>query len=175
MAIIENVQRGPQHHREAEGYRSLAEHFDLTQQGLPTAWAGSATIASAMRLLDLPRGPAAPSSGMLSTVCQCCSRCPTRRSRSSSRAAALPRTDRTRSSASTSAARLKSGDRHQKADIPESHQRYLLERLHARLDADPPPAYRHPPTASAKGCIEIDFYDNADLDRLLRIIGVEME
>ena len=183
MAIIENVQREDLNIiEEAEGYRSLAEHFDLTQQEVADrVGKGRATVANAMRLLDLPdEVKQLLSSGMLSTghakvllslpdekeQILLARRCVTE----GQTVRALERLIQRRQAEKQETAT-------RKADIPESHQRYLLERLHARLETQIrlQPTVTHANGKRSKGCIEIDFYDNADLDRLLRIIGVEME
>ena len=64
-----------------------------------------------------------------------------------------------------------------KLDIPESHVRYLLEKLHAKFGAPVrlQPSVTFANGKRAKGSIEIDFADNDDLTRLLDIFGVEVD
>ena len=173
MAIIENVQREDLNViEEAEGYRSLAEHFDLTQQEVADrVGKGRATVANAMRLLDLPdEVKQLLSSGMLSTghakvllslpdekeQILLARRCVTE----GQTVRALERLIQRRQAEKQETAT-------RKADIPESHQRYLLERLHARLETRSASSLPSPRQRQAlQGCIEIDYYDNADLDRL---------
>ena len=61
-----------------------------------------------------------------------------------------------------------------KTDIPEAHVKYLSDKLHQHLGT----AVRVNPTRTfangkkSKGTIEIDFYSNEDLDRIVEILGV---
>ena len=153
MAIIENVQREDLH-REAEG-TARSRNFNLTSRRLPTAGAAPrlptpCACRSARRVAPLLRHA-------LHAPCRRF-RCPTRRSRSSARRW-LP-TDRPRAERSSAPPGRKQETATQKGRYPQSHQRYLLS---ARgRDADPPSLPSPRQRQAPKGCIEIDFYDNAD-------------
>ena len=62
-------------------------------------------------------------------------------------------------------------------DIPESYARQLAEEIHKVLGC----AVRltsgmtHANGKHTKGVLEIDFFDNDDLDRVIRMIGVEID
>jgi len=64
-----------------------------------------------------------------------------------------------------------------KSDIPPDHLQYLIDRLHQRLGT----SVRISPTRSLangkkqRGKLEIDFYSNDDLDRLLDLFGLAEE
>jgi len=183
MAIIENIQREDLNViEEAEGYRSLAEHFGLTQQEVADrVGKGRASVANALRLLELPdEVKQFLATGMLSAghakvllslpdekeQTLLARRCVTE----GQTVRALERLIQRRQ-----AEKLESTAK--QSDIPESHLRYLLERLHARLETQIrlQPTVTHANGKRSKGCIEIDFFDNADLDRLLGLIGVQVE
>jgi|LFRM01.1.fsa_nt_gb ParB family chromosome partitioning protein len=183
MAIVENIQREDLNViEEAEGYRSLAEHFGLTQQEVADrVGKGRASVANALRLLELPdEVKQLLATGMLSAghakvllslpdekeQTLLARRCVTE----GQTVRALERLIQRRQTEKLDAAAKQS-------DIPESHLRYLLERLHARLETQIrlQPTVTHANGKRTKGCIEIDFFDNADLDRLLGLIGVQVE
>jgi len=64
-----------------------------------------------------------------------------------------------------------------KVDLPADHLTYLTDRLHQRLGT----SIRITPTRSLpngkkqRGKLEIDFYSNDDLDRLLDLLGLQDE
>ena len=64
--------------------------------------------------------------------------------------------------------------RSEKSDIPEGHLKYLTDKLHQHMGT----AVRISPSRTlangkkVKGTVEIDFYSNDDLDRLLVILGL---
>ena len=183
MAIVENIQREDLNViEEAEGYRSLAEHFGLTQQEVADrVGKGRASVANALRLLELPdEVKQLLATGMLSAghakvllslpeekeQVLLARRCVTE----GQTVRALERLIQRRQAE-------KAESTAKQSDIPESHLRYLLERLHARLETQIrlQPTVTHANGKRTKGCIEIDFFDNADLDRLLGLIGVQVE
>jgi ParB family chromosome partitioning protein len=183
MAIVENIQREDLNViEEAEGYRSLAEHFGLTQQEVADrVGKGRASVANALRLLELPdEVKQLLATGMLSAghakvllslpeekeQVLLARRCVTE----GQTVRALERLIQRRQAE-------KAESTAKQSDIPESHLRYLLERLHARLETQIrlQPTVTHANGKRTKGSIEIDFFDNADLDRLLGLIGVQVE
>ncbi|HPC48861.1 MAG TPA: hypothetical protein PL016_01885, partial [Kiritimatiellia bacterium] len=62
-------------------------------------------------------------------------------------------------------------------DLPESYVRDLTDRLHKhfgtaiRLSS----SVTHANGKHTKGILEIDFYDNDDLDRLLTLFGITLD
>ena len=184
MAIIENIQRQDLNIiEEAESYRTLAETFSLTQQDVAErVGKARASIANALRLLDLPdEVKHLLSSGLLSTGHakvllgladtteqtllgrKCVNEELTVRSLEKliQRRKAAPAADQRRGT----------------PDIPDSYVRDLTDRMHrhfgtaVRLTS----GVTHANGKHTKGILEIDFYDNDDLDRLLNIFGIKVD
>ncbi len=184
MAIIENIQRQDLNHiEEAEGYRTLAEAFSLTQQEVAErVGKARATVANALRLLELPdETKQLVADGRLSTghakvllavtvpdeqvllARKCVMEGLTvrmleriiQRRREESRA--------TRKEA--------------RPDMPESHVRDLADRMHRHFGTAIRlfPGATHANGRHTKGLIEIDFYDNDDLDRILTLLGISAD
>lgn len=183
IALIENLQREDLNPiEEAEGYRQLGERFNLTQQEIADrVGKARASITNAMRLLDLPEevrllvGDGRLSAGHAKVLLglrqetDCillARRCVTDglsvrsieqqvRKHNAERAPARP-------------ARL---------DIPPSHTAALTDRLRHHFGT----AVRLLPSSTrangrrVKGSLEIDFYDNDDLDRILALLGITLD
>ena len=183
MTIIENIQRQDLNViEEAVGYKTLAEEFGLTQQDVADR-VGKArpSVANALRLLELPdEVKTLLSSGLLSTghakvllsltdeteQTLLARRCVEEQLTVRSLERLIARRAVERAATDT-----------KKLDIPESHVRYLLEKLHAKFGAPVrlQPSVTFANGKRAKGSIEIDFADNDDLTRLLDIFGVEVD
>jgi len=186
IAIIENIQRQDLNIiEEAEGYRTLAEHFNLTQQevadrvGKPRA-----SIANVVRLLDLPdevkqfiagkrlsTGHAKVLLGLTDTTEQTLlgRKCVTEEMTVRS----LEKLIQRRKAASDGTLERKRGT----PDMPESYLRDLTDRMHKHFGTAVrlTPGVTHANGRHTKGLIEIDFYDNDDLDRLLSILGIKVD
>ncbi len=183
MSIIENIQRQDLNViEEAEGYKTLADEFGLTQQDVADR-VGKArpSVANALRLLELPdEVKMLLSSGLLSTghakvllsltdeteQTLLARRCVEEQLtvRALERLLARRAIERTTSGA-------------KKPDMPESHVRYLLEKLHGKFGAPVrlQPSMTFANGRRAKGSIEIDFADNDDLARRLDIFGIDVD
>jgi ParB family chromosome partitioning protein len=186
IAIIENIQRQDLNIiEEAEGYRTLAEHFNLTQQevadrvGKPRA-----SIANVVRLLDLPdevkqfiadkrlsTGHAKVLLGLTDTTEQTLlgRKCVTEEMTVRS----LEKLIQRRKAAIDGTLERKRGT----PDMPESYLRDLTDRMHKHFGTAVrlTPGVTHANGRHTKGLIEIDFYDNDDLDRLLGILGIKVD
>ncbi len=183
MTIIENIQRQDLNViEEAVGYKTLADEFGLTQQDVADR-VGKArpSVANSLRLLELPdEVKMLLSSGLLST---------------GHAKVLLSLTDETEQTLlgrrcveeqltvralerliARRAVERNSAD-NKKQDIPESHVRYLLEKLHGKFGAPVrlQPSVTFANGRRAKGSIEIDFADNDDLTRLLEIFGIDVD
>ncbi|MEI8241642.1 MAG: ParB/RepB/Spo0J family partition protein [bacterium] len=184
MAIIENIQREDLNAiEEAEGYRTLAEKFGLTQQDVADrVGKARASVANAMRLLELPDevkqliGATLLSSGHAKVLLGVAEakeqvllsrKCVTDGLTVRALERLLQRRQQARSS----------DKRGPQADIPDSHLKHLSDRLHSRFSTSVrlTPSMTHANGKRSKGRIEIDFYDNDDLDRLLGLLGVEVD
>jgi len=186
IAIIENIQRQDLNIiEEAEGYRTLAETFELTQQDVADrVGKARASVANALRLLDLPdEVKQLLSSSMLSTGHakvllgltdateqtllgrKCVTEGLTVRT--------LERLIQRRKAEAAGAEIHRPG----KPDLPESYVRDLTDRLHKHFGTAIrlTPGITHANGKHSKGMIEVDFYDNSDLDRVLGLLGITLD
>jgi ParB family chromosome partitioning protein len=180
LALVENLQRQDLNViEEAEGYQLLAERFNLTQEQIAgRVGKARASVANAMRLLALPQdvkqlvvsqaitpGHAKVLSGLEIGQEQLLY---ARRIVTESlsvrqiekiieRARKAPRKPR--------AAR---------SDLPANHLTFLSEKLHAHFGTSIriSPCKTYANGAKGRGSIEIDFYSNEDLDRILALLGI---
>ncbi len=180
IALVENLQRSDLNLiEEAEGYRALADKFQMTQEQIATR-VGKArpTVANAMRLLDLPDvvkqlvaekkvspGHAKALLGLEN------------RAEMELLAQRITKEDLSVRTIENIVARTKRGPRKpraEKSDIPEQHVRYLVDRLHQHFGTHVRvmPSRTLANGKKIKGAIEIDFHSSDELDRLLVILGV---
>jgi ParB family chromosome partitioning protein len=180
FALIENLQRDNLNlMEEAEGYRELAEKFDLKQDEIARrVGKARATVANTLRLLDLP-GPVKKliedgqlSGGhgkvLLSVEIDAEKELLAQRViRESLSVRALEKI----------VEKLKKPGRKpraQKADLPLDYIRHLSEKLHQHFGT----AVHVNSTKTlangkkVKGSIQIDYYNNEDLTRVLEILGI---
>ena len=185
LAIIENIQRQDLNViEEAEGYRTLADTFHLTQQDVADrVGKARASVANALRLLDLPdEVKQLVGSGLLSTghakvllgltdsteQTLLGRKCVTE----SLTVRALEKVILRRKAAADGTDAPRPG----KPDLPESYVRDLTDRLHRHFGTAIrlTPGITHANGKHTKGILEIDFYDNDDLDRVLSVLGVSL-
>lgn len=182
LALVENLQREELNViEEAEGYRLLAESFDMTQDDISErVGKPRATVANAMRLLELPDeikqnlGAGLISTGhakvllgvkdkdeMLRLASGCITEGWTVRllEKKVSRLKQQPATHIPPTS-----------------DIPDDYLAMLISKLHQHLGTSVKltPSVKYSNGKRGKGRIEIDFYDNEELSRLLEIFGVDV-
>lgn len=186
MAVIENIQREDLNViEEAEGYRTLTETFNLTQQEVADRVGKSRpAVSNAMRLLDLPdEVKHLLSSSLLSTghakvllgvsdpdeQTILSHKCVTEGVTVRGLERLIVRRQEARTG--TAAARLPT------PDLPDAYLKDLADRMnrhfgtHVRLTA----SQTYANGKRAKGSIEVDFYDNDDLDRLLTLLGITVD
>ena len=184
MAIIENIQRQDLNIiEEAEGYRTLAETFSLTQQDVAErVGKARASIANALRLLDLPdEVKQLLSGGQLSTGHAKVLLSLSDEMEQTLLGRKCVTEDLTVRSLEKLIQRRKAppegGGQKGTPDIPDSYVRDLTDRMHrhfgtaVRLTS----GVTHANGKHTKGMLEIDFYDNDDLDRLLNIFGIKVD
>lgn len=182
IALVENLQRRDLNSiEEAEGYQRLAEDFGLTQETIAKrVGKARATVANALRLLTLDNHVRSLiSENRLSTghakvllaldipeeqrlMADQCERerwSVRELERQIKKRLAVPKTK------SATKARL---------DIPADHLQYLTDRLHQRLGTSVriSPTRTLPNGKKQRGKVEIDFYSNDDLDRVLDLLGL---
>lgn len=184
MAIIENIQREDLNAiEEAEGYRALTEKFRLSQQDVADrVGKARASVANALRLLDLPdEVKQLVSSDLISTGhAKVLLAVPNAKDQ-----VLLGRKCVTDGLTVRALERLlqrrrekpSDGSNGPQADCPDAHLRHLADQLHQRFGTAVrlSPSMTHANGKRAKGCIEIDFYDNDDLGRILALLGIRVE
>ncbi|MBO5940482.1 MAG: ParB/RepB/Spo0J family partition protein [Kiritimatiellae bacterium] len=183
MGVVENIQRRDLNViEEAEGYRLLKEQFGITQEDVAERVGKSRpAIANSLRLLELPdevkqllsRGilSAGHAKVLLSVEGE---RDRTLLARECAERSLTVRELEKR------VARLKKpvvAANKGTPDLPESYVRSLVETLHRHLGC----AVRltsgvtHANGKHTKGLLEIDFFNNDDLDRILNMMGVQVD
>jgi len=183
LALIENLQRADLNLiEEAEGYRALAEKFNLTQEEIAKrVGKGRSSIANALRLLELPSsirqlvaehrlspGHAKVLLGLEIPAEQ------------ELLAAQAVKEDWSVRVLEKTVNRLKHGvkrARPRAADIPADHIKYVTDQLHQKLGTAVrlQPCKTLPNGRKAKGTLEIDYYSPDELDRILVILGLSGE
>ena len=183
MGVIENIQRKDLNViEEAEGYRLLREQFGITQEDVAERVGKSRpAIANALRLLELPDEvkqllsrnilSAGHAKVLLSVEGE---RDRTLLAREcAERSLTVRDLEKRVSRMKKPVAEPKKGT----PDLPESYIRSLVETLHRHLGC----AVRltsgvtHANGKHTKGLLEIDFFDNDDLDRILNLLGVKVD
>jgi ParB family chromosome partitioning protein len=180
IALVENLQREDLNPiEEAEGYQALLDKFHMTQEQIAErVGKARATVANALRLLGLPatvrqavaegRLPGGHAKVILGLeIAREQELLAERVLEEGLSVRALERI----------VARLKSPPkkpRAEKADLPASHLQYLSDRLHQHLGTRirVTPCRTLSSGKKAPGAIEIEFYSNEELDRILAILGI---
>ena len=186
MAIIENIQRQDLNViEEAEGYRALADTFNLTQQDVADrVGKARASVANALRLLELPdEVKQLMGSGLLSTGHAKVLLGLTDTTEQTILGRKCVTEDLTVRTLEKLIQRRKADaagtDTHRtgKPDLPESYVRDLTDRLHKHFGTAIrlAPGVTHANGKHTKGVLEIDFYDNDDLDRILTLLGITLD
>lgn len=183
LALIENLQREDLNIiEEAEGYQSLISQFGFTQEQVAErVGKGRPTVANALRILTLPdEVKQLVANGLLSA----------------GHAKVLTGLDIEKEqrlhakrvideglsvrALEKQVQRLKAPaqkPRASRSDIPPSHVSYLSDRLHRHFGTSVrlSPCKTYANGKKGKGCIEIDFYSNDDLTRILELTGLADE
>ena len=181
IALIENLQREDLNVvEEAEGYKSLADGFSMTQADIAErVGKARATVANTMRLLELPDevkqllGSGLLSAGHAKVILGVDGEEDRiRLARDSVRDGLTVRMLEQR------IARRKEPQRTRVAepDIPEEYLQLLLDKLHHRFATSVrlSPSLKFPNGRRGKGRLEMDFADNEDLSRILELLGIDV-
>ena len=182
IALVENLQRRDLNViEEAEGYQQLVDDFDLTQEAIAKrVGKGRATVANALRLLSLSKEIRSYiSSGSLTAghaKALLSLEIPEEQDLLAKQAIAdkwsVRETERQVKKRLQPSSPSSSGKA--RKDIPEDHLAHLTDQLHRKLGTK----VRLQPTqtlANGKkrsGKLEIEFYSNDDLDRVLDLLGI---
>jgi ParB family chromosome partitioning protein len=183
IALIENLQRENLNPiEEAEGYRELADGFSLTQEEIALrVGKARASVANAMRLLSLPDEVRAMlADGRLSTghaKALMALEIPQEQLLTARRVVDEGLSVRALEKLIRRTASSPLRPRAAKPDLPAAHIRYLSEKLHSHFGTSIriQPCKTFANGKKGKGCIEIDFFSNDDLDRVLNLLGLDHE
>ena len=183
MTTTENLQREDLNPiEEAVSYRTLQDRFNLTQAEVAEkVGKGRATVANATRLLELPDKVKQLIAGGLLSV----GHAKVLLSVEDEKERTLLARDCVNSQLTVRALEKKVLKMHSPVemrekgtpDLPESYIRNLTEKMkrHLGCAVRVTPGVLHPSGRHTKGVVEIDFFDNDDLDRIIRMIGVVVD
>jgi len=182
IAIIENLQREDLNPvEEAEGYRELAAAFKLTQEEIARRVGRSrAAVANALRLLTLPDEVRTMlkdlriSTGHAKTLLALS--IPQEQILLARRILAEDLSVRATERIVKRITHAPTKPRAAKLDIPTTHLRELSEKLHTHFGTSVrlQPCKTFANGKKSKGYIEIDFFSNDDLERVLAIMGLDL-
>ena len=180
MAVIENIQRRDLNPiEEAEGYRLLGEQFSLTQQEVADQVGKSRPgVANALRLLELPdEVKQLVSQNLISTGhAKVLLGAQSDTERILLARACVNEGLTVRALERKLARRMRPAEERRPGtpDLPESYVRSLVAKLHEKLGCAVrlTPGATHANGRHTKGLLEIDLFDNDDLDRVLSCMGV---
>ena len=183
MTTTENLQREDLNPiEEAVSYRTLQERFHLTQAEVAEkVGKGRATVANATRLLELPdEVKQLIASGLLSV-----GHAKVLLSVDDEKDRVLLARDCVNSQLAVRALEKKIAKMHAPVeerqsgvpDLPAAYVRNLADRLkrHLGCAVRVTPGVMHRSGKHTKGVVEIDFFNNDDLDRIIKMIGVVVE
>lgn len=183
MTTTENLQREDLNPiEEAVSYRTLQEKFNLTQQEVAEkVGKGRATVANAVRLLELPEEVRELVASALISV----GHAKVLLSVDGEKERVLLARSCVSDQLTVRALERKVARLHEPVenrqqgvpDLPDAYVRNLADKLRRHLGC----AVRvtsgvtHPNGRHTKGVVEIDFFDNDDLDRVIRMLGVAVD
>jgi len=183
LALIENLQREDLNViEEAEGYQLLVEKFGFTQEQIAgRVGKARASVANAMRLLALPdeirqqvvaRQLSAGHAKVLSGL-----DIPAEQIFYAGRVIKENLSVRNLEKIIERARRAPRKPRAARTDIPPAHATLISDRLHAHFGTSVrlTPCRTYANGTKGKGTIEVDFFSNDDLDRILSLLGVSLE
>jgi len=183
VALVENLQRQDLNVlEEAEGYQTLSDKFNLTQEDIAArVGKARATIANAMRLLSLPaevkamiadRRLSAGHAKILTGI-----DIPAEQQHYADLAVRDNLSVRNLEKVIERNRRAPRKPRTVRHDMPVDHITYLSGKLHQHFGTSVrvTPSRTYANGKKGKGTIEIDFYSNEDLDRILELLGVDTE
>jgi len=183
IALIENLQRENLNPvEEAEGYRELSVSFSLTQEEIALRVGKSrATVANALRLLALPdEARAMLADGRISTghaKALLALEIPQEQILMARRIVDEGLSVRAVEKLIRRSTLAPVRPRAARPDLPASHIRDLSEKLHSHFGTSIriEPCKTFANGKKGKGHIEIDFFSNDDLDRVLALLGLESD
>ena len=183
MTTTENLQREDLNPiEEAVSYKTLQDKFDLTQQEVAEkVGKGRATVANATRLLELPEEVKQLISSALLSV----GHAKVLLSVEDEKERVLLARDCVNDQLTVRALEKKVARLHAPVDVkqkgvpdlPERYVHNLSEKMkrHLGCAVRVTPGVTHQNGKHTKGVVEIDFLDNNDLDRIIKMLGVTVD
>ena len=183
MTATENLQREDLNPiEEALSYKTLQDSFNLTQADVAEkVGKGRATVANAVRLLELPDEV----KGLVQSRLLSVGHAKVLLSVDSEKDRVLLARDCVNDQLTVRALEKKVARLHAPVparstgvpDLPDSYVRSLSDKLkrHLGCAVRVTSGVTHANGKHTKGVLEIDFFDNDDLDRVIRMIGVEID
>ena len=183
MTTTENLQREDLNPiEEAVSYRTLQDEFSLTQQEVADrVGKGRATVANSIRLLELPEEV----KQLVSTQLLSVGHAKVLLSLDDEKERVLLARDCVNEQMSVRALEKKVERLHRPVeekvrgtpDLPDGYVRSLVDKMKKHLGCAVrlTPGVTHPNGRQTKGVVEIDFLDNNDLDRIISLLGVQVD
>lgn len=183
MTTTENLQREDLNPiEEAVSYRTLQEKFSLTQAEVAEkVGKGRATVANATRLLELPEEV----KQLVATQLLSVGHAKVLLSVEDEKERVLLARDCVNDQLTVRALEKKVARLHApvaakekgEPDLPEHYVRALVDKMkkHLGCAVRVTPGVSHANGRHTKGIVEIDFFDNDELDRIIRMIGVTID
>ena len=183
ISLIENIQREDLNPiEEALSYKTLQDSFNLTQADVAEkVGKGRATVANAVRLLELPDEV----KGLVQSRLLSVGHAKVLLSVESEKDRVLLARDCVNDQLTVRALEKKAARLHAPVparstgvpDLPDAYVRSLADKLkrHLGCAVRVTSGVTHANGKHTKGVLEIDFFDNDDLDRVIRMIGVEID
>ena len=183
IALIENLQRADLNAiEEAGGYRTLAEKFSMTQEQIAQrVGKARASVANAMRLLDLPaevgqlvvEGKLSPGHAKVLLGLEIAEE----QILIAKRIVAEGMSVRDAEKLVEGRKRTPRKPRAKRDDIPRSHLLHLCEVLQRHLGTPVriAPCKTLANGKKVKGRIEVDYFSPDDLDRVLELLGISLD
>ena len=183
MTTTENLQREDLNPiAEAVSYRTLQDRFNLTQAEVAEkVGKGRATVANATRLLELPEEV----KQLVATQLLSVGHAKVLLSVEDEKERVLLARDCVNDQLTVRALEKKVARLHApvaakekgEPDLPEHYVRNLVDKLkkHLGCAVRVTPGVSHANGRHTKGVVEIDFFDNDELDRIIRMIGVSVD
>ena len=182
IAVIENIQRADLNIiEEAEGFKTLAEKFNMTHQEIADrVGKPRPSISNTLRLLDLTdEAKQLLATGRLSTghaKVLLAVESPTEQTLLARKCVTDSLTVRMTERLLSQRQKEAAPKRAPESDLPETYVKDLTDRLHQHFGTSVRllPGVTYANGEHAKGSIQIDFFNNEELERILEMLGVEL-
>lgn len=183
IALVENLQREDLNLiEEAEGYKQLADEFDMTQEQISErVGKARASVANALRLLRLPDdvrvlvGDGRLSAGHAKLLAGL--DIPTEQSLLAQQVLKQDLSVKALALLIQKARAVPRKPRASRADLPATYVSSLSSRLHEHFGTKVRvlPSKTYANGKKGRGLIEIDFYSNEDLTRIIDVLGISLD